>query len=55
MPGPAEDHRQAALRQEAALKAVIAEYVATYGDALSAHGEAEFTSEAVERLAGWKL
>lgn len=51
----AEDHRQAALREESDLKALIAEYTSTYGKGLIRHGEAEFSAEAVERLAGWKL
>ncbi|HTW10438.1 MAG TPA: hypothetical protein VME46_23235, partial [Acidimicrobiales bacterium] len=50
----AEDHRQAALREEAALKEVIGEYVETYGERLVRHGETEFAVEALERLAGWQ-
>lgn len=51
----AEDHRQAALREEDALKALIAEYTSTYGERLIQHGSAEFSAEAVERLSGWRL
>jgi hypothetical protein len=45
---------QAALRQRAALQAVIREYVKTYGEGLILHGEAEYSVEALERLAGWE-
>lgn len=51
----AEDHRQAALREETALQALIQEYSETYGKSLIKHGQAEFATEALERLAGWKL
>lgn len=51
----AEDHRQAALREEAALQSLIQEYSETYGKRLIKHGQAEFAAEALERLAGWKL
>lgn len=51
----AEDHRQAALREEAALKPLFAEYRGTYGEELIKHGEAEFRVEALERLVGWSL
>ncbi len=52
--GQAEDHRQAALRQEAALQELIREYRETYGEALIRHGEAEYAVEGLERLAGWQ-
>jgi hypothetical protein len=51
----AEDHRQAALREETALQALIQEYSETYGNSLIKHGQADFAAEALERLAGWKL
>ena len=51
----AADHRQAALREQAHLREVIGEYVATYGEHLVNHGEAEYAVEALERLAGWRL
>lgn len=51
----AEDHRQAALREEAALQSLIQEYSETYGKSLIKHGQAEFAAEALERLATWKL
>jgi hypothetical protein len=50
----AEDHRQAALRQEAKLRELVQEYVETYGKQLIAHGDTEFSVEALERLAGWR-
>jgi hypothetical protein len=50
----AEDHRQAALREEVALREVIAEYSDTYRAQLIRHGEAEFAVEALERLVGWR-
>ena len=50
-----EDHRQAALREEAYLKEAVLEYLATYKDQLIALGEAEYTAEAVERLSRWQL
>jgi hypothetical protein len=46
----AEDHRQAALREERTLRELLAEYTATYGDRLIRHGDAEFNPQAVERL-----
>lgn len=52
--GQAEDHRQAAGRQHDRLRKLIQEYVETYGKRLIAHGEAEFSVEALERLAGWR-
>jgi hypothetical protein len=51
----AEDHRQASLREEAYLKESVQEYLATYKDQLIAMGEAEYTSEAIERLSRWQL
>lgn len=51
--GQAEDHRQAALRQEEHLRGLIQEYVRRYGKQLIRHGEAEFAVEGLERLAGW--
>jgi hypothetical protein len=51
----AEDHRQAALREEADLKDIIAEYVDTYGASLIRHGETEFTPEAIVRLSKWQM
>lgn len=53
--GQAEDHRQAALRQEAALRELVREYTETYGQALIPHGEAEYAVAGLERLAGWHL
>jgi hypothetical protein len=53
--GQAEDHRQAALREETSLHRLIAEYTETYGQALVKQGEAEYRVEALERLAGWHL
>ena len=49
----AEDHRQAALREQAELRSLIAEYTEAYGKELIRHGETEFAVEALERLAGW--
>jgi hypothetical protein len=51
----AEDHRQAVLREEAYLKEVIQEYLTVYKDQLIAHGEVEYTAEAVERLSKWQM
>lgn len=48
-----EDHRQAALRERESLKRVVKEYVDTYGATLIRHGHAEFSVDALERLAGW--
>lgn len=48
-----EDHRQAALRERSALQETVKEYVDTYGTSLIRHGDAEFSVEALERLAGW--
>lgn len=50
----AEDHRQAAMRVQDQLRALIQEYVKTYGP-LIRHGEAEYAAEALERLTGWRL
>lgn len=52
--GQAEDHRQAAMRQQEELRRLIAEYVSTYGKSLIEHGEAEYAVEGLERLAGWR-
>ncbi len=52
--GQAEDHRQAAIRQDDELRQLIAQYVETYGKQLIRHGEAEYAVEALERLAGWR-
>lgn len=52
--GQAEDHRQAALRQEAALRELVREYTQTYGEALIRHGEVEYAVEGLERLVGWR-
>ena len=52
--GQAEDHRQAALRQEEVLRGLIQEYVKTYGKQLIRHGEAEYAVEGLERLVGWR-
>ena len=49
----AEDHRQAAGREESQLRALIAEYQETYGENLIRHGEAEYAVAAMARLAGW--
>lgn len=51
----AADHRQAALREEAAVQEVIKEYSQTYGKSPIKHGQAEFAAEALETLAGWRL
>lgn len=50
----AEDHRQAALREQGELRRLITEYTETYGEQLIRHGEAEFAVAALERLAGWE-
>jgi hypothetical protein len=50
-----EDHRQAALRQQAELRSLIAEYAETYGEQLIRHGEAEYAIEALERLTNWGI
>jgi hypothetical protein len=46
----AEDHRQAAEREEAALRRLLNEYVETYGEELVRHGEAEYAVEGLTRL-----
>ena len=51
----AEDHRQAALREEASVRQLIAEYKETYGSGLIRHGEAEFATDAWTRLTAWNL
>ncbi len=48
-----EDHRQAARREEEALRGLLKEYAGTYGQQLIRHGEAEFAVEGLERLMGW--
>ncbi len=45
-----EEHRQAAGHEESALRALIAEYVSTYGEGLILHGGNEFSVEGVRRL-----
>ncbi len=50
----AEDHRQAALREQDELRKLIAEYKETYGEQLIRHGEVEYAVDALERLAGWR-
>jgi hypothetical protein len=50
----AEDHRQAALREERELQQLLGEYTETYGESLIRHGESEFTTAAIERLARWR-
>lgn len=50
-----EDHRQAALREEADLKSFIDSYIGTYGDAMIHHGESEYSAEAVDRISKWRL
>lgn len=49
----AEDHRQAAARQQTELQGLLKEYTETYGQRLIRHGETEYGVEAVERLVGW--
>lgn len=51
----AEDHRQAAMREEKELQELISEYTETYGSDLIRHGDAEFSAAALARLAGWVL
>ena len=51
----AEDHRQAAIRLEQLLNELLTEYGDTYGESLIRHGDAEYSVEALERLAGWQL
>lgn len=48
----AEDHRQAAVREERALRDLLAEYTEAYGNELVRHGEAEYSVEGLRRLAG---
>jgi hypothetical protein len=50
----AEDHRQAATRTVEVLRNLIAEYTDTYGTTLIQHGEAEYSIDALARLAGWQ-
>jgi hypothetical protein len=42
------------MRQEEWLRALVREYVDTYGEQLIRHGDAEFGVDALERLAAWK-
>lgn len=49
-----EDYRQAALQQQRRLQTLLAEYRDTYGE-LIRHGEAEYASDALERLTHWRL
>lgn len=51
----AEDHRQLAMQTERELKAILAEFVETYGRRPISHGEAAFDQDALERLVGWGL
>ncbi len=51
----AEEHRQAALKMESSLRALLAEYSDTYGELLIRHGEAEFSQEALKRIGSWQL
>lgn len=51
----AEDHRQAAAREEEVLTSLLKEYTGTYGERLIRHGDAELAVEVLERLAGWVL
>jgi hypothetical protein len=51
----AEDHRQAASREEAELRRVIAEYTETYGQALIRQGDTEYQVEGLERLSNWSI
>jgi hypothetical protein len=51
----AEDHRQAAMREEGVLKRLIAEYTETYGHALIRQGDAEYRIEGLERLINWSI
>jgi len=48
----AEEHRQAAQREDKALLEILAEYASTYGDRLIKHGAAEMSSAALRRLSG---
>lgn len=51
----AEDHRLAAERTRSALQDLVGEYTETYATGLVRHGDAEFQTEAIERLAEWRL
>lgn len=48
----AEDHRQAAGREEAALRRLLNEYAETYGKEFVRHGEAEYAAEGLAKLTG---
>lgn len=49
----AEDHRQAALRERAAVDVLVAEYIDTYGERFLRHGEAEWAVEGVVGMRPW--
>ncbi|MEZ5171825.1 MAG: hypothetical protein R3A49_13945 [Acidimicrobiia bacterium] len=51
----AEDHCQAANREEKALRDLITEYTVTYGEPLIRHGEAEYAADALIRLSNRQL
>ena len=48
-----EEHRQAALAEEGAVRALIQEYKDTYGEGLVRHGDNEYAVEGLQRLVGW--
>lgn len=51
----AEEHRQAALGQEAGLKDLLTDFTSTYGPKLLRHGEAEYSAEALLRVGRWGI
>lgn len=51
----AEDHRQAAVQEEEAMRLLLSEYADTYGQAFIRQGDAEYSAEAMTRLATWTL
>jgi hypothetical protein len=51
----AEDHRQAAILEEEEMRLLLSEYAQTYGQALISLGDAEYSAEAMARLATWRL
>lgn len=51
----AEEHRQAALRQQDALRDLLREYATTYGRQQVRHGDTEYNVEALARLTSWRL
>lgn len=53
--GQAEDHRQAAVREESQLKELIQDYAGTYGKQLIRHQQVEFAVEGLERVARWRM